>query len=85
MLLYFYSVLFRHLILKSARKILIYGLSHDLQPLIDYGGHLGRHFENNGFAIVRCRYIFIVYVLCHKLLKSAGKYLFIVFPTTQGH
>ena len=36
------------------KKKLLRKISHDLQPLIDDGGHIGRHLQNNLFPILRC-------------------------------
>ena len=65
----------RHILLKSVGKTLLCRSSHDLQPLTYYGGHLGRHLENNLFSIVGFRGFLLCYLWSQILQKSVGKTL----------
>ena len=59
-----------HKLLKSVEKTLLRKILQDLQPLIDYGGHLGRHLENNLFPIVGFSGIFSMLFLTPKTTEN---------------
>ena len=59
--------------LTSVEKTLLCRISHDLQPLTDYGGHLGRHLENNLFPIVGFSGIFSMLFLTPKTTENRWK------------
>ena len=65
-----YYELLCHILLKSVGKTLLCRISHDLQPLTDYGGHLGRHLENNLFPIVGFSGIFSMLFLTPKTTEN---------------
>ena len=60
-------------ITKIRRKTLLRKISHDLQPLIDYGGHLGRHLKNNLFPIEGFSGIFIMLFMIPNTTKIRWK------------
>ena len=59
-----------HIEFKSIGKTLICWISHKLQPLTDYGGHLGRQLENNLFPIVGFLGIFNMLILTPNTTKN---------------
>ena len=67
-----------HILLKSVGKTLLCRSSHNLQLLTDYGGHLGRHLEDNIFPIVGFRGFLLCYLWSQILQKSLGKTLLLL-------